>query len=117
MILYYIMTFQEMALSPTSPAYPGWKISPLPLKFDVYLFNWTNPEDFHVNSTVKPNFKQMGPYRFREIPDKVDIEWHSNNHSISFRKKAVFYFDTLDSKGSLTDIITSVNTVSHVSQI
>lgn len=104
-----------MALSPTSPAYEGWKVSPLPLNFDIYLFNWTNPEDLDEGSPRKPHFVQMGPYRFREDPDKVDIEWHNHNASVSFHKKAYFYFDAAGSNGTLDDLVTSVNTVAHVS--
>lgn len=107
--------FQEMALSTKSPAYPDWKVSPLPLNFDVYLFNWTNPEDFYVGSGKKPRFEELGPYRFREKPDKVDIVWHENNNTVSYRKYAAFYFDEANSKGKLTDRVTSVNTVAHVS--
>lgn len=104
-----------MALSPTSRAFEGWKVSPLPLDFDVYLFNWTNPEDIDEGVPRKPHFVQLGPYRFREKPDKVDIEWHNQNASVSFRKKAYFYFDAAGSNGTLEDVVTSVNTVGHVS--
>ncbi|KAH8282028.1 hypothetical protein KR054_004960 [Drosophila jambulina] len=108
------MRGKEMALSPTSRSYEGWKISPLPLNFDVYIFNWTNPEDFYVGSGRKPRFEQLGPYRFRESPDKVDINWHNHNDSVSFHKKSWFYFDAAGSNGSLSDIITQVNTVTHI---
>ncbi|ALC39338.1 pes, partial [Drosophila busckii] len=104
---------KEMALSPTSPAFEGWKVSPLPLNFDVYLFNWTNPEDLYVGSKRKPHFVQLGPYRFREKPDKVDIVWHNQNASVSFRKKAYFYFDAEGSNGTLQDVVTSVNSIAH----
>lgn len=105
-----------MELNPDSPAYDGWKVSPLPLHFDVYLFNWTNPEDFKADSKKKPRFQELGPYRFREIPDKVNIEWNSNN-TVSFRKKALFFFDAQGSNGTLDDIITTVDTVAHVSTL
>ncbi|XP_005188827.2 protein peste [Musca domestica] len=107
------MRGKEMALSPTSPTYDGWKVSPLPLDFDVYLFNWTNPEDFYEGSPRKPRFEQLGPYRFRETPDKVDIVWHPSNYSVSFRKKATFQFDPEGSNGTLDDIVTTVDTVAH----
>ncbi|KAM7354262.1 peste isoform 1-T2 [Cochliomyia hominivorax] len=106
------MRGKEMALSEKSPAYEGWKVSPLPLNFDVYLFNWTNPEDFYIGSKKKPRFEQLGPYRFREAPDKVDIQWHTN-HTVSFRKKAIFNFDQENSNGTLEDKITTVDTVAH----
>lgn len=104
-----------MALSPTSRSFEGWKVSPLPLNFDVYLFNWTNPEDFYVGSGKKPRFEQLGPYRFRESPDKVDIDWHNHNYSVSFHKKSWFYFDAEASNGSLSDMVNTVNSVAHVS--
>ncbi|XP_017115750.1 protein peste [Drosophila elegans] len=107
------MRGKEMALSPTSRSFEGWKVSPLPLDFDVYLFNWTNPEDFYVGSSKKPRFEQLGPYRFREHPDKVDINWHNHNYSVSFNKKSWFYFDAAGSNGSLSDIVTQVNSVAH----
>ncbi|EDW75853.1 uncharacterized protein Dwil_GK14976 [Drosophila willistoni] len=107
------MRGKEMALSPTSRSYEGWKVSPLPLNFDVYIFNWTNPEYFYIGSGQKPRFEQLGPYRFREKPDKVDIKWHNQNYSVSFRKKSFFYFDEEGSNGSLSDVITSVNTIAH----
>ncbi|XP_044316195.1 protein peste [Drosophila rhopaloa] len=107
------MRGKEMALGPTSRSFDGWKVSPLPLNFDVYLFNWTNPEDFYVGSSKKPRFEQLGPYRFREQPDKVDIDWHNQNYSVSFHKKSWFYFDAAGSNGSLSDIVTQVNSVAH----
>uniref|UniRef100_A0A1I8PUG8 Protein croquemort n=1 Tax=Stomoxys calcitrans TaxID=35570 RepID=A0A1I8PUG8_STOCA len=107
------MRGKEMALSATSPAFAGWKVSPIPLDFDVYLFNWTNPQDYFIGSPRKPRFEQLGPYRFRETPDKVNIVWHASNHSVSFRKKATFHFDERGSNGTLNDIITTVDTVAH----
>ncbi|XP_041674770.1 protein peste [Drosophila eugracilis] len=107
------MRGKEMALSPTSRSFEGWKVSPLPLNFDVYLFNWTNPQDFYVGSGKKPHFQQLGPYRFRELPDKVDIDWHNQNASVSFHKKSWFHFDAAGSNGSLSDMVTQVNTVAH----
>lgn len=107
------MRGQEMALSPNLRSFEGWKVSPLPLDFDIYLFNWTNPDDFYVGSNKKPHFEQLGPYRFREKPDKVDIEWHNHNASVSFHKKSWFYFDAAGSNGSLWDKVTTVNSVAH----
>uniref|UniRef100_A0A1B0FR51 Plasma membrane glycoprotein CD36 n=1 Tax=Glossina morsitans morsitans TaxID=37546 RepID=A0A1B0FR51_GLOMM len=104
---------KQMFLGPESPAFSGWKTPPFSLNFDVYLFNWTNPEDFHRNSNKKPHFVELGPYRFVEKLEKVDIVWHTNNHSVSYRKKSLYHFDPENSKGSLSDKVTSVNVVAH----
>ncbi|KAL9919341.1 LOW QUALITY PROTEIN: protein peste-like [Glossina fuscipes fuscipes] len=68
---------------------------------------------FHRKSNKKPHFVELGSYRCVEKVDKVDIVWHTNNHSVSYRKKSVFNFDPENSKGSLSDKITSVNVVAH----
>lgn len=90
-----------------------WKSPPIPMTLDIYLYNWTNPEEF-LNHT-KPNVVQCGPYVFVEKPDKVNITWHPENSTVSYMKKSRFYFDEEKSKGSLDDVITSLNVVALVS--
>lgn len=103
-----------MQLRPESKSYETWKQPPFPLSLDIYLFNWTNPEDFK-NLSTKPIFEQLGPYRFTEKPDKVDITWNPDNSTITYRKLSMFFFDEDGSKGSLDDVVTSVNVVALVS--
>lgn len=81
---------------------------------DVYFFNWTNPEDLKNHST-KPILEELGPYRFTERPEKVDIVWHDENATVSYRKKSVYFFDEEGSNGSLDDVISSINVVALVS--
>ncbi|XP_055711408.1 protein peste-like isoform X2 [Phlebotomus papatasi] len=87
-----------------------WKSPPLDMSIEIYLFNWTNYDQFH-NHSVKPIVEELGPYVFREKPDKVNIVWHPENSTVSFGKLSVFHFDAERSKGSLDDNITSVNIV------
>lgn len=75
---------------------------------DIYLFNWTNPEDIKDPAT-KPILKQLGPYRFREYPDKHNITFHDNNNTVSYRKSSLFYFEEEASNGTLNDIVSVVN--------
>lgn len=101
---------KEIALRPNSRVYESWKVPPLDLNLDIYFFNWTNPDDFR-NLSTKPILQQLGPYRFKEKPDKVDIVWHPENYTVSYRKKSDFYFDAENSNGSLDDEITILNAV------
>ncbi|XP_026677185.1 LOW QUALITY PROTEIN: uncharacterized protein LOC103506297 [Diaphorina citri] len=55
---------KELALSPWSRSFKIWRSNPVPIYLDFYFFNWTNPEDIRNNET-KPNFVEMGPYRFQ----------------------------------------------------
>ena len=77
---------------------------------DIYLFNWTNPGDIKDLST-KPNFQQLGPFRFREYPDKTNIKFDDNHFVISYRKLSFYYFEAENSNGSLSDLCTTVNMV------
>lgn len=87
-----------------------WKSPSIPMTLDIYLYNWTNPEEF-LNFTTKPNLVELGPYVFVEKPDKENITWHPENSTVSYMRKSRFYFDEEKSKGSLDDVITSLNVV------
>jgi scavenger receptor class B, member 1 len=101
-------------LKPGSKSYEYWKSPPQPLYLDVYLFNWTNPEDIN-DSVIKPVMKEIGPFRFQEIPQKVNVKWHDHNSTVSYRKQSQYIFIPDQSKGNLDDMITSVNVIALVS--
>lgn len=81
---------------------------------DIYLFNWTNPQDF-TNKSIKPNLVEIGPYRFQEIPQKVNVTFHSANSTVSYRRQSRYFFVPDQSKGKLDDVITSLNIIALVS--
>jgi scavenger receptor class B, member 1 len=83
---------------------------------DIYFFNWTNPHDI-TNKSTKPIFVEIGPYRFQEYPQKVNVTWHDHNDTVSYRKQSRYFFMPEQSNGSLDDIITSVNVIALVIMI
>lgn len=101
---------KEIQLTPKSRSYEAWKQPPISLSLDIYIFNWTNPGDFK-NHSIKPHFEQLGPYRFSEIPDKVDIQFNPRNSTVTYRRLSMYHFDASGSNGSLHDMVTSVNAV------
>lgn len=84
----------------------------MPLGFDIYFFNWTNPEDIY-NANVKPKFQEVGPYKFTMVIERVNVSWGPNN-SVSYENQKTFYVDP-DSPRKLTDVITTINVVALVS--
>jgi scavenger receptor class B, member 1 len=60
---------------------------------------------------VKPHFEEIGPYRFQEFPQKVNVSFHDKNSTVSYRKQSRFNFIPEQSNGKLTDLITNVNVV------
>lgn len=107
-----VIVKQAFVLKPDSKVFNMWRKNPLPLKMDFYFFNWTNPEDIN-NSSVKPKFEQVGPYRFIETKEKINITWNKND-SVTFNQLRYWYFDE-KSPRNLTDRVTSLNAVSLVS--
>lgn len=79
---------------------------------DIYFFNWTNPQDL-TNHSTKPIMEELGPYRFREKPQKINITFNSNS-TVSYKTMSTFFFDDEGSNGTLDDIITTINVVSVV---
>lgn len=102
-----------MVLEPDGKTFEMWKSPPIPMYIDIYFFNWTNHEDF-LNTSTKPILQEVGPYRFREFPDKSDIVWHPENDTVSYRRFSNFFFDSEGSNGTLEDIIVSINVVALV---
>ncbi|CAG5108740.1 Similar to crq: Protein croquemort (Drosophila melanogaster) [Cotesia congregata] len=101
---------KELPLTPTSQKYAMWEETPIPMYLEVYLFNWTNPQDFSLSSKVKPHFNELGPYVFSEVDYKVNQVWN-DNETITFQQKRVWHFIASKSNGSLSDKITNINPV------
>ncbi|XP_037960821.1 protein peste-like [Teleopsis dalmanni] len=99
---------KELVLRPNSRIYDFWKNPPIKLNVDFYLFNWTNSEDLY-NPSIKPKFEELGPYRYIENPEKLDVVWHPENATVSYRKRSDFRFVPSSSKGQLNDMITAIN--------
>lgn len=87
--IFYMMMEKEMALRPNSRVYESWKSPPITIILDIYFFNWTNPESIH-DPNIKPKFEEIGPYRFIDKPEKVNITWHPENSTISYQRKNFF---------------------------
>lgn len=99
-----------MQLRPGTVISKFWNEPPQPLYLDVYFFNWTNPHEFY-NKSIKPSFTEIGPYRFQEYPQKVNVSFHDQNSTVSYKKQSRYIFLPEQSSGHLDDLITSVNVV------
>lgn len=78
---------------------------------EIYLYNWTNPDDLHLYPSVKPNFKEMGPYVFHEVHERKNLIWNDNN-TVTFNQRRTWHFDPDRSRGSLNDTVTNLNIIS-----
>lgn len=104
----------NLILKPDNNLFQIWHKNPIPLTIDFYFHNWTNPHEIHDNGK-KPRFEQVGPYRFGETKEKVNITFNENNNTVTFRHLKYWYFDAENSNGTLQDVINTINPVLLVS--
>ncbi|XP_015598597.1 protein croquemort isoform X2 [Cephus cinctus] len=108
--LFTSILFRKLILSPTSMSFGIWKETPIPMYLEIYLFNWTNADNFSSTATTKPNFVELGPYVFKEVDYKVNEVWHDNG-TVTFQQKRIWHFEESMSKGSLLDKVTNLNVI------
>ncbi|XP_024942403.1 protein croquemort isoform X2 [Cephus cinctus] len=108
--LFPSILFRQLILSPASISFGFWKETPIPMYLEMYLFNWTNADEFNSHATTKPNFVELGPYVFKEVDYKVNEVWHDNG-TVTFQQKRVWHFEESMSKGSLSDKVTNLNAI------
>ncbi|XP_058445850.1 protein croquemort-like [Malaya genurostris] len=105
------MLHEKLVLKNGSVNYQNWIKTPIPMFLEIYMFNWTNPNELHRYPEVKPHFEEMGPYVFQEVHERVGLVWN-NNDTITFNQRRTWRFDRDLSKGSLNDTVTNLNVIS-----
>lgn len=98
----------QLSLSPTSVGFQMWRETPIPMYLQIYFFNWTNPNEVKAG-LAKPHVKERGPYTYREKHTRVNMTWHPENDTISFRQIREWHFEPSLSVGSEDDQIVSLN--------
>lgn len=108
-LIHKALTFNEESLP-----FKVWRKNDPPLPIDMYVYNWTNYQDIK-NRSVKPNFEAVGPYRFKEVKEKVNITFNHSNETVTYRQKKSYFLDADNPGRNLSDIINQVNVVPLVS--
>lgn len=109
---YIISTNYALSLS-SARMFSAWKEPPVPIYLEVYIFNWTNPEDI-LKPNIKPHFEEIGPFVFQEKIKKVNITWNQNN-TITYNNLRYWYFHESKSCCSLSTKVTTLNAIPVVS--
>ena len=83
----------EVVLVNGSFSLPIWLDPPVKMYKDFFIFNWTNPEEVVNNNSIKPAFKVLGPYKYREYRTKYIDHKHSNRCVISYIQHKTYEYD------------------------
>lgn len=103
------LSYKLLSLHDGSGVYQSWQKTSVPTYLEIFIYNWTNPEDGH-KADVKPKFKEIGPFTFKEVKEKVKIKWNDNS-TVSYRQTKTWWFDQSKSCCPLDTKVTSLNPV------
>jgi len=104
---------------PDSEAYNTWLSPPAPVYINFYFFDVTNSQQF-IDNLTRPHVRQLGPYVYREIRNKTEVQLINGGATLRYRQQKWFVFDANRSCGSENDLITTINiplVVSHLSSV
>ncbi|KAL3269242.1 hypothetical protein HHI36_008323 [Cryptolaemus montrouzieri] len=107
-----IVIDEVFVLKQSSPLFKEWSNPSAPVTIKFYFFNWTNPGDFK-NSSIKPKFKEIGPYIFHQKYHRVNITFYKN-HTLSYKNNKTFHFQEQGTGLSMNDKITNMNVISTI---
>lgn len=98
---------KQLPLKNGSESFSNWISPPVPVYFNVYVFNYTNAVEIMSRDGVRPHVKEMGPYVYKETQEKFDIK--IENDTITYRERKSYTFVPEKSSGSETDMLFAPN--------
>ncbi|ELK37104.1 Lysosome membrane protein 2 [Myotis davidii] len=103
-----LSTALNIVLRNGSEAFDSWKQPPVPVYIQFYFFNVTNPEE--ILGGEIPRLEEVGPYTYREIRNKADIQFGENGTTISaVSNKAYVFVQNLSVGDAKSDLIRTIN--------
>lgn len=92
-----------------------WKETPIPMYIEFYLYNWTNWKSVVDSKWIeKPSFEEHGPYTYSEKHIRKEVIFN-DNHTVTYKTQRIWHYVPEKSKGSLDDLITTLNPILVVS--
>jgi len=88
----------NVLLTNNTQAYKMWKGPFMRSILKVYIFNYTNVDEFEKGLADKLNVKEIGPFVYEEIIEKVNINFHQNG-TLSYREHRIHKYRADLSKG------------------
>ncbi|XP_014253859.1 sensory neuron membrane protein 2-like [Cimex lectularius] len=98
---------KDLSLDNDTKGFTNWKNLPVLIKFSMYLFNVTNPEEIQLGG--KPILQETGPYVFEIQKSRTNISWWPDG-TIQYYDKSIYrYAQDTDVQNSLDEEITLLN--------
>ncbi|KAJ9599080.1 hypothetical protein L9F63_010440, partial [Diploptera punctata] len=72
-------------------AYDVWVKPPIYPLIGIYVFNYTNTEEYLAGIDEKLKVKEVGPFVYRETTEKVNVVFNDNG-TVTYQQKSTFDF-------------------------
>lgn len=109
-----------MVISEDSPVYDLWKAPPAKAYVNIFIFNYTNVDDFESGRAKKLHVEELGPYVYSEQLERVNIRFNKVDGTVSYQEKRTYVFNEELSNGSKYDMVTVPNfpllSASHIAK-
>lgn len=82
---------QSLVLANNTKAKQWWEKTPIYPLLKVYIFNYTNTEDFLSGKDDILRIEEVGPLTYNETGERVELEHHGDS-TISYRVRLYCIF-------------------------
>lgn len=82
---------QSLVLANNTKAKQWWEKTPIYPLLKVYIFNYTNTEDFLSGKDDILRIEEVGPLTYNETGERVELEHHGDS-TISYRVRLNYTF-------------------------
>lgn len=83
------LVLSKLELRNNSDAFYFWQRPSVSLIYEIYVFNYTNVDDFEAGRASKLRVQELGPYVYKETLSRVNLEFHDNG-TITYQEKRSF---------------------------
>lgn len=111
--LFEVVLRERLQMSKIYPSYFWWKNPEPEVLLDVYIFNITNSADFIAGRDKKLKLQEIGPITFQEILEHSDVEFHSENSTMSYTvTRRIVFKESANIEGILNQTVIVPNMAS-----
>lgn len=78
--------YSELELRNGTRNFESWQSPSARLKYKLYIFNYTNVDEFEAGEASKLRVQELGPYVYRETLDRINVVFHDNG-TVTYQDK------------------------------
>lgn len=95
-VFWYTNTYRDYVMSHLklrngTQVFEWWKQAPFNFTYNIYVFNYTNVDDFEAGRASKLHVEELGPYTYSEMVTRVNVVMHENG-TVSYQLRKIYHW-------------------------